>query len=219
MRRLLVTLLVLALLLVVADRVAVQVVQRAVADRMREDGRLGVTPTVQVRGFPFLTQALRGRYDRVDIHIRDLERSGLTVGRLDVTVRGAQLPLSKVRSAHDVPVESLHASAVITYLELAHESGLAGITVAPDGDGVRVTGAVAGVRASATSTVALRGERIVVTAQRLGAGGLSVPTGGVLDFSVRVPPLPYGLHLDSARAYPDGVHLLASSGVTVLTPR
>jgi hypothetical protein len=218
-RKLVTALLALAVLLVVGDRVAVHYVQKSVADRMREDGQLVVTPAVDIRGFPFATQALRGRYHRVDIHVRDLERNGLTISRLDVTVRGAKLPLDKVRTATDVPVESLQASAVVTYLELAHESGLAGVTVTPAGDRVRVTGKIAGAQVTVTSTLTLKGDRIVVTAQSIEAGAVSVPAGGVLDFSVRVPPLPYGLHLDSAKAYPDGVHLTASSGVTVLTPR
>jgi hypothetical protein len=218
-RKLVTALLVLVVLLVVGDRVAVHYVEKSVADRMREDGRLTVTPDVDIRGFPFVTQALRGRYDRVDIHVRDLERNGLTMSRLDVTVRGAKLPLDKVRTATDVPVDSLQASGVVTYLELAHESGLAGVTVTPDGDRVKVTGKIAGAQVTVTSTLTLKGDRIVVTAQSIGAGAVSLPAGGVLDFSVRVPQLPYGLHLDSAKAYPDGVHLTASSGVTVLTPR
>ena len=219
MRKLLTVLVVLALLLVAADRIAVHYVDRSVADRMREDGRLAVTPDVEIRGFPFLTQALAGNYDRVDVHVRDLTRNGVTVSRLDVSVLGAQLPLSKVSSATVVPVDGLRATAVLTYYELAHSSGLAGITVTPAGNGVAVTGSVAGVKATATSTLTLKGDRVVVTAQSIKSVGVSVPVKGLLDFSVRIPALPYGLHLDSAVARPDGVHLTASSGRTVLTPQ
>jgi hypothetical protein len=218
-RKLLTALVVLAALLVAADRITVHYVDRSVADRMREDGQLDVTPDVDIRGFPFLTQALRGRYGHVDVHVRDLRRNGVTVSRLDVAVLGAELPLSKVGSATAVPVEGLRAPAVITYYELAHSSGLAGVTVAPAGNGVAVTGTVAGVTATATSTLALRGDRVVVTARSIRGAGVSLPLKGLLDFSVRIPALPYGLHLDSAVARPDGVHLAASSGRTVLTPQ
>jgi hypothetical protein len=218
-RKLLITLLVLAALLLVADRVAVRYADRAVADRMQENGRLQTRPDVAVLGFPFLTQAISGSYQRVDVHIRDLQRNGVTLSRLDVTVRGAKLPLSKVGSATDVPVDSLQATAVVSYLELAHDSGLAGVTVRPAGDHVEVTGKVAGVSVTAKSTLALKGDRIVVTAQSISALGVSAPTGRVLDFSVRIPALPFGLHLDSAVARADGVHLTASSGPTTLTPQ
>ncbi|MCU1621251.1 MAG: uncharacterized protein JWL79_96 [Frankiales bacterium] len=209
MKKLLLSLLVLLVLLAVADRVAVHYVDRAVADRMQADGKLDARPVVDIKGFPFLTQAVRGHYDRTDVHIRDLTRSGVTISRLDVTVTGASIPLSKVGQATAVPVQAIHATAVLTYYELAHESGLAGLTVKAQGSQqVLVTGKIAGVSGSVTSTIALKGDRIVVSS-----------LGGVLDFSVRIPALPYGLHLDSATAASDGIHLVASSGPTVLTPQ
>ena len=219
MRKLLVTLVVLAALLVAADRVTVHYVDRAVADRMQEDGRLDTRPDVEIRGIPFLTQALRGVYDRTDVHVRDLTRNGVTVSRLDVTVLGARIPLREVGKTQQIPVEGLRATAVVSYYELAHSSGLAGLTVTPAGDRVAVTGTVAGVKATATSTVTLKGDRILVTAQSIKAGGVSVPLRGVLDFSVRIPALPYGLKLTGAVVRPDGVHLAASSGRTVLIPQ
>ena len=218
MRKLIVALVVLAVVLVAADRITVRFVERSVADRMQEDGRLDLPPDVEIHGFPFLTQAFRGVYDRTDVHIRDLTRNGVTVSRLDVTVLGAQLPLDQVGKATQIPVDGLRATAVISYYALAHSSGLAGLTVTPAGDRVAVTGTVAGVKATATSDVTLRGDRIIVTARNISAVGVSVPVKGLLDFSVRVPALPYGLHLTSAQARPDGVHLTATSGRTVLTP-
>lgn len=208
MRKLLVTLVVLAALLVAADRILVRVVDGVVASRMQTDGRLDVTPTVRIQGFPFLTQALHGVYGETDVHVRDLTRNGLTVSRLDVTVRNAHVPLSQVGKARDIPVDGLQATAVVSYYELGHSSGIAGLTVTPAGDGVKVTGNVAGIQASVTSTLTLKGDRIVVSAPK-----------GLLDFSVRVPQLPFGLRLTSAVARPDGVHLTASSGPTVLTPQ
>ena len=219
MRKLLVTLGVRAARRGAADRVTAHSVARAVADRMQEDGRLDTRPDVEIRGIPFLTQALRGVYDRTDVHVRDLTRNGVTVSRLDVTVLGARIPLREVGKTQQIPVEGLRATAVVSYYELAHSSGLAGLTVTPAGDRVAVTGTVAGVKATATSTVTLKGDRILVTAQSIKAGGVSVPLRGVLDFSVRIPTLPYGLTLTGAVVRPDGVHLAASSGRTVLIPQ
>jgi hypothetical protein len=206
-RKLITTLLVLAVLLVAADRISVRVVDDVVAQRMQEDGGLQDRPDVDIRGIPFLTQALRGRYEDVRVRIDDVTRNGVTVSRPDVQISGVQLPLSKVRHANAVPVTGLHATALVSYVELATESGLAGVTISPAGDKVKVTGKVAGVAASVTSTVRLDGNRLVVS------------TGGVLDFSVRLPVLPYGLRLTSAQAGPDGVVLTAESGPTVLAPQ
>ncbi len=69
MRGLLILLVVFGCLLVVADRVAVAVAQDRVADRIAEQGGLPGPPVVDITGFPFLTQALSGRYDDVRISL------------------------------------------------------------------------------------------------------------------------------------------------------
>jgi hypothetical protein len=219
-KRLLTLVVVLLVLLVGVDRAVVHYVDQALADRMQEDGALGSTPTVKVRGFPFLTQAARGEYDEIDVAIRDVTRNGVTVSRLDVTVLGAKLPLSQVGKTTAVPVLGLRAEAVLTYLELAHESGLAGLTIRPSGDLVEVTGKVAGISATATSRIVLQGDRVLVRAQSIKALGASTSLlKDKLDFSVRLPVLPYNLKLTGASAESDGVRLTASSGPTVLTPQ
>lgn len=206
MRKLLLLAVAALVLLVAADRITVHVVEGVVASRMQADGRLDATPSVDIAGFPFLTQAVQGVYPRTDVHVRDLTRNGLTVARLDVTVRNAHLKLTQVNNARSLPVDGLEATALVSYYELGHSSGIAGLTVTPAGSRVKVTGKVAGVQVSVTSTITLKDNRILVSAQR-----------ALLDFSVRIPTLPYGLTLTSAEARPDGVHLTARSGPTVLT--
>lgn len=86
MRRLLIALLVLAGLFVAADFGSAALAESAVSRQMR--GQLGLVddPEVRINGFPFLTQAVAGRYSEVDV-----EASRLTVGELrEVEVR-AQL--------------------------------------------------------------------------------------------------------------------------------
>lgn len=206
MRKLLVTVVVLLALLLVADRVTVRLADTALAARLQDSGRLQQKPSVDITGFPFLTQAVQGRYARTEVHVGSLTRSGLTLQSLDVTVVGARVPLSKLGSAKDVPVEDLRADAVLTYYELAAGSGIAGLTVKPSGDQVALTGKVAGIGLTAKADVALKGDRIVVSS-----------LGGRLDFSVRAPSLPYGLELKGLAVRQDGVHLTASTGPTVLS--
>ena len=72
-----VLLLLLAGLLVVADRVAVGVAERMIADRVRQEitkqGAQSAEPDVEVGGTPFLTQVLDGRYQRITINLRDVQ--------------------------------------------------------------------------------------------------------------------------------------------------
>ena len=227
MRRLVVSLLLLGALGVALDRGALVVTQSVVAQRMQESGQLSSRPQVHVRGFPFLLQAVRGRYDRIDVDAQDVRRDGAALRSLDVRLTGAQVPLSEALRGDvtSVPVGGLTATAVVSYLELAAQSGLAGVTVAPADGGLRVTAQVKvlgqTVTARATSTLTLRGSSLEVRARSvsvLGARSDAVDRAlaSRLDFTVRLDRLPYGLHLDRTLVGPQGVLLQASAGPTVI---
>lgn len=232
MRRLLVGLLVVLLLLVAADRVAVVVADRAVAAQLRSSARLTSDPSVRIQGFPFLTQALRGRYDSVQVHATDVRSDQVRLAVLDVTLRGVQVPLSDVlhRQVRSVPVSSLSATARLAYDDLAAAAGSRQVSLAPGRDGqVRVTGRVQvlgrTLSATALSRLRLDGRSLVVTAQSYEVGSsladevLTRALGGRLDLRVQLGTLPYGLKVTGVSAGPDGVVLTASAGRTVLRPR
>lgn len=90
MRRLLVGLVVLLALLLAADRAGAALASRAIAAEVQSATRLPGEPDVEVAGFPFLTQALAGRYDRVELTARDVPAGELTLDRLDATLTGVQ---------------------------------------------------------------------------------------------------------------------------------
>lgn len=228
MRRLVIALLVLAALLVVADRVTVRLAEQAVATQAQRNAGLSSAPTVKLRGFPFLTQALRGQYGRIDLQAEDLDRGGVRVSRLTATLHDARIPLSEALggSVTSIPVAGLDATAIVTYADLAHRSSLMGVSIVPEGDAVRVTGRITvmgqAVRVSALSTVSLRTGRIAVTARSLRVLGQSSPQlvnalAGKLDLLVPVGNLPFDLHLTGLAVTPDGLQLVARSGPTVLS--
>lgn len=223
-----VVLLVLVALLVAGDRVSARLAEKAIAEQAQTSADLRTRPTVRIHGFPFLTQALGGRYDRIEVDARDLENGGVQVSRLEATLRGVQVRLGDALggSVTSIPVEGLHATAVVTYADLAHRSGVVGLTIAPEGEGVRVTGRVTvlgqTVRASALSRVSLRRGRIAVTAQSVRVLGQTSPgvvnaLAGALDLLVPVGRLPYDLELTGLAVAPEGVVLRAESGPTVLS--
>ncbi len=67
MRRLVITLLVLAALLVAADFGAAALAESAVSRQMRAQLGLVDDPSVRINGFPFLSQAVSGRYPSIDV--------------------------------------------------------------------------------------------------------------------------------------------------------
>jgi hypothetical protein len=227
-RRLLVLLLVLIALAVVGDRITVRIAETAIARQAQTSADLRTRPQVHVHGFPFLTQAVDGRYSRIDVTATDLDRGGVHVKELDATLHDVQVPLSDAmhNEVGAIPVSGIDATALVTYADLAHRSGLAGVTITPAEGGVQVTARITvlgqSVRATADSALSLRGDRIAVTARSLRVLGQSSPAlvnalAGRLDLLVPVGTLPYGLHLTGLEATPEGVRLTARSGPTVLT--
>lgn len=229
MKRLLVTLVVLAGLLAVADRVAASVASRAVADQVVASSSLA-SADVSIGGFPFLTQAVSGRYDSVSVVARGVAAGEVTVDRLDATLTGLEVPLSEALSGSvsEVPVESVRATALVAYAELARRSGDRQLTVAPAGDRLKVTGSVSvlgqTVTASALSSVRVERGAIVITGESFTTGGKAAPEaisrvlGQRLDLRIPVTGLPYGLQVSGVSVDPAGVAVTAEAGATVLVP-
>lgn len=228
MKKLLVGLVVLLVLLLVADRGLAAVARGVVADEVRASAGLTADPEVDLGGFPFLTQAVRGRYDRVEVSADDVPAGELVLDRLDAVLVRARAPLSQVLSGSvdRVPVDLVTARAVVSYAELEERSGDRRLTFAPDGDRLRVTGFVEifGQELSAVAVSRLdvvEGE-LVITAESFEVGSDAADSllTGALEgrFDVRVPvqDLPYGLTVTGVRVGPDGVVALARAEDVVL---
>jgi len=223
----LVGLLVLVALLVGADRVAEHVAAGVLADRLQTE--LGSRPTVEIDGFPFLTQAVGGSYQRLRVSAPVVRREGLSLRDFSATLTGVHVALGDALggSLSAVPVDRLDAGALVAYDDLTQLAG-PGLRLAGDPNGVRVTGRVAAlgrqVDVSAVSSVALAGDALVVTAGQLTVGGVAV-TGplaaalrGRLDLRVPLPALPYGVRLASLVAGPQGITVSGSARSVVLRP-
>jgi hypothetical protein len=225
----LVGLLVLLALLLVVDRGAAALAGRVVAEQAQTAGGLSARPDVSVQGFPFLTQAVRGRYDRVEVAASQVPAGELVVD-LDATLSGVEVPLSQALSGDvaEVPVERLASRALVPYEELSRRSGSRALTVSAAGDRVRVEGSVEvlgrTVAAAAVSRVVAEGGALVVTAERFEVGNgvadalLSTALGDRFDLRVPVA-LPYGLVLEGVEVRPDGVVVRASAADVVLRAR
>ena len=106
MKALLIVLVLVLGLAVLGDRVAHGIAEDRVATELAEKGGLQGTPDVAIAGFPFLTQAVAGRYDDVEISLT-AEQLGQPAGtRADIALHGVEVPLSSVLSGSvaQVPV-------------------------------------------------------------------------------------------------------------------
>jgi hypothetical protein len=218
--------LVLGLLLLV-DRVTAVVAANAVASQLQDSGDLHERPMVSIRGFPFLTQAFGGRYERVELEAHDLSRRDLRLTSMDVTVTGARVPLRAALfgTVDAVPVESLSASGLVGFKDLAATSDLPEASVEPAGEQLELTARMTvfdqQLTVTSRSKVTLDGNRLVLTPQSVEVqGGSSDAIDAVLrdrlELHLSVGTLPYGLRLTGVRVTKEGLRLSARSGPTVL---
>lgn len=230
MRKLLVLLVVLLALLVVADRGALALTERSLRQGLQDSGGLTTAPQVDVQGTPFLTQAIRGRYDRVDVTAAGVQAGELRLAQLDIVLTGAQVPLSDVVAGEvtEVPVDLVEARALVSYADLSRRSGSRQLTVSPVGDRLRVTGSaeVLGrtLSVSATSSLTIEGDELVITAEEFDSGAgladdlISRALGGLFDLRIPLTGLPYGLRVQSVDVQSQGVVVQARARDAVLRP-
>ncbi|CAN5215592.1 hypothetical protein BH24ACT10_BH24ACT10_19710 [soil metagenome] len=228
MRRLLVALVVLAGLLLIADRGLAALAHRTVAAEVQAAAGLPAEPDVDLGGFPFLPEAVAGRYDRVEVGARDVPAGEIVLDRLDAVLLGAQVPLGEAVSGSvtRVPVEQVTARALVGYDQLEQQAADRELSFAPDAGRLRVTGTVEifgqELVAVAVSRLEIVDGDLLVIAESFEVGSdladslLSGALEGRFDLRVPVQDLPYGLTMTDVDVAADGVVVLAEASNTVL---
>ena len=226
--------LVLGVLLVAADRGGAAVAERVLADELQRGGAMPTRPEVDVRGVPFLTQALAGRYDQVDVVARevpggDVAGTPLTVRRLSATLHGAHLPLADALSGTvtSVPVERVDARALLPFDVVSSSSTVSDLEVGAEDGLLRLSGTVRvlgqDITGSALSSLAVADGQVVVSAESFDVGGrltsrlLTRALAGRFDARVAVGALPYGLRLEDVVVQDDGLAVTARADDAVLS--
>jgi LmeA-like phospholipid-binding len=227
---LLVALLVLAGVLVIGDRVAAAYAQNSASNFLVVHAPFDEKPTVRVRGVPFLTQALRGRYEDVEVSGGGLQLGDISGASLDAHLRGVHLGLGDLvkRDVHQLAIDHVDGNVTLPYSELARLSGVSGLTLASDAGAVKVTLGVSvpligRVQLSGTADIVLSGSNIRLKVTKLAAVGVSVPSLLLSQFSqavqvpIAIPTLPYGLMITSVAAADTGVVVHGAASNVVLT--
>ena len=171
-------------ILVAADRIAVAVAQDRVATKLADQRPFAGRPSVHIHGIPFLTQAVDGKYDDIELTGLGEPIAGMVGARVDVQLHGAHIPLSAVRTRVDtVPVDRVAVAVTLPLLQLARVAGVPNLKLSSkNGDLI----AEAPVSLPGFGSVTLSGTvHIDVTSAGLG-GTLSDihALGGVLPSSV-----------------------------------
>ncbi|MEU8299373.1 DUF2993 domain-containing protein [Micromonospora sp. NPDC048909] len=231
---LVVLLLVLGGILVIADRVAVGVAERAIADQVRQEvakqNAQSAPPEVEVGGFPFLNQVLEGRYERISIVLREVRGSvqgdAISLPELDVDARNVRASLDTIRSGQgDVVAETVNGTGTISYQSLAALLDRPGLTLGEQGGKLAVTapvdilGAKLTVTGTADVTVSKQGQ-VSLRFNNLDAEGLpNLPLARTLlnnyakgiSVDVPLPDLPFQLAVREVRPTPEGLTVTADA--------
>lgn len=232
MRFLVVSLVLVAVLLgggFLADRMLERWAEDYVADQLTEQAGLAGAPHVDVRGFPFVTQALDGRYEEVRISLTADELGQPEGTDADIRLVGVHIPLSAVLSGdvQEVPVDRIDGTATLSYELLSAELG-GDSTLAQAGDGLRVTKTIEllgyAVPLTANGTLDLDGDQVVIDVEEASGAGVDVPEAlidqlsDLLDIRYQVPALPFDLQLTRVTPAADGVVVEVEATDTVLAP-
>lgn len=228
MRRVIIGLTVVLGLLVAADRIGVVVANRVLADQIREQLALQETPDVSIRGIPFLTQAVGGKYSDVRVTLPDVDSGALQNIVVDARLQGVHLPLSDAlgRNVEEVPVDRITGDLTVRYDELARASGISGLRITRDGDALRLLGSVKALGqqldAEATGRVEVSGNDIVIKAARAEVNGVEVPAATLdaaarlLSFTVSPSGLPLSLRITAVNVGDTALQVSAVSEDAVL---
>jgi hypothetical protein len=205
---------------IAADRIGVRMVQNEIGRKVAAQYDLPRQPEVTIHGFPFLTQAVGGEYDRIDVAVGDYTQQKVTVKDVRIEMHGVRAPLDQVTAGNtaNVVVRTATASAIIPY-ELMRQYAPEQITgIAPNGPDLQVdlSGSLGVLPVSGTAVVSVQAtkEGVRFTPRSIGTGRLQIPVNVVrqqLAWTVPVRDLPIGSRISRVEVTPDGVRVAATA--------
>ncbi|WP_405632419.1 DUF2993 domain-containing protein [Streptomyces sp. NBC_00016] len=178
-----VSLVVLAAFVTLADRWALLYAEHKAADTLKDQLDLAAAPEVEIGGFPFLTQLADKRLDSVRVTVPDVSADRVSLAKVSATAHDIRLDadgLTSVRGAH---VPRLDGDVLLSFADLNRELGASQVMFTGDGrDRVKARGIlpVAGhdLRLRAEATIRRQGERGIGTQ----IGGIRLDIGDLATY-------------------------------------
>ncbi len=220
MRKLLIVVIVLAGLLLAADRIGVVVADHEIASKVQTAYDLPAKPSVSVKGFPFLTQLASGNYHDIQVSVGQLTTSGVTVDDLVAQLTGVHAPVSDLTGgkSSDITAAGVTGTATVPFSSVRHRLP-AGVTLSQAGSAVKLSGTVRylglSLPVSADAVLSPSGSGIAVTPTKItvahGTSALSSLIAGQFRFVVPVTGLPLHLVVKSVSVVNGGVRVSAAA--------
>lgn len=214
-------------LLVIADRVTAAAAESAVAKRIAAQAPFagsGVKPHVSINGFPFLTQAIAGRYKDIEVSGRALTIDDVAGIDLEAHMHGVHVPLRNAinRKVNSLPIDRVDASATMPYGEAAKRTGINGLQLSDNKGALHVTlstslAPLGSLNAAADADINVSGNRVSFSVRQITVNGQPVPQAlagqlqQLMNGSLTLPTLPYHLRVTGVTPTPSGIQATASA--------
>jgi hypothetical protein len=215
---------VLALLVVGADVVLRLVAERWLEGRVQDTLALESRPDLDIGGFPFLVEFVRGELDEVDVTLRDLRVQGLHLDEVTIGLRNVAFDQADVIAGRPGSVRVRRGDATVeigepTLNALLRDRGVPA-NVELLGPRVRVSSRIeaGGEEATATTlgTLDLEGTTLVFDPGEVSVDGTFGVPPAALAFRLDLPPLFPGLTYEDVRVREAVLALRANLDDTVL---
>ncbi|GAA4609577.1 DUF2993 domain-containing protein [Actinoallomurus liliacearum] len=200
---------------IAGDIIGRRVAQNEIAKNVASQYQLDHTPDVSIKGFPFLTQAIDGRYDEIDIKVGDVTEQGVHLTGTTVALKGVTAPMSDAMhgDSSKMVADSATSTATVGYDDV-NKSAPHDMKVSAAGSDLLVRGpyTVLGVTQTVTATVTVQpaGRGVRVVPQSVKAGGTTVPVGLVrqaFTFTMSVKGLPLNTRITDVKVEQQGLRV------------
>lgn len=194
------TLIVLAVVFVVADQVARSYAQNTIASKIQSQG-FPVKPSVSIKGFPFLTQVAQRDVRTIDLSASNVREGQLDIASINATASGVHIN----SSFNGATIDTITGTGLITFSSLASATGAQGVTITADPSaGPNVAKVTAGPLTTTAQVTRTGPAQISVRLQSVDGLPLSV-IGALPDYTINVPHLPIGLQVTGVSVTGQGI--------------
>ena len=199
----------------IGDQVAKSVAQNDIANQIQSSG-LSTKPSVNIEGWPFLTQVAAHDVKTIDISANNVTASGSKVA-FNFTAKATGVHLNS--SFNGATVDNINGQAVLPFSSVASLLPVSGATLTADpAKGPNAIKADLGIAGSVTGTVKESGTSAIVISLDSASGLASIlGSASGQSFTIPIPKLPAGLVVRSVRVNSQGVVATASATNTTLS--
>jgi hypothetical protein len=216
-RRWLIALVVLIIILVGADFGAKAIAESAIASKIDSSG-LGTKPSVDIEGFPFLTQVASRDMKQIDINASNFTVKQVVISSLHATATGVHVN----GAFNGGTVDKINGTVVVSFATVTNLIPIPGLTVAADPadgpDAIKfdssLGGAVGKIEHPSTNVIKVQ------VGSLTGLAGLASLIGGsaiASSYTFDIPKLPAGLVVRSISVTSQGIVATASAQNTTLS--